>query len=159
MAETWCPELTCEPASFGSASPSPHPLKSKVRTQGLRSGRLFRDGRDGGRNGSFLLDSGTVFDDAAVDELIGAAGADWYFARTTGVTPDRLRDRNPAELLTEPSRSRSERVGHPQDRTAVEPSGTMPATFDRTLRALEVDHPRRQVVALLVGIGGSLWAG
>src|SRR5690242_3960097 len=35
----------------------------------------------------------------------------------------------------------------------------MPATFDRTLRALEADHPRRRVVALLVGIGGSLWAG
>jgi hypothetical protein len=67
-----------------------------------RIGHL-RDGRDGGRNGSFLLDSGTVFDDAAVDELIGAAGADWYFARTTGVTPDRLSDRKPAELLTEPS--------------------------------------------------------
>jgi hypothetical protein len=62
--------------------------------------RHLRHGGAGALNGSFLLNSGTVFDDAAIDVLFGDSGSDWFFAKMTGATSDRVKDRTPGEVLS-----------------------------------------------------------
>src|SRR5262249_58714181 len=62
-----------------------------TRVQNIRtgSGPLLSSG--------FRLQAGvTVFNDADVDDLTGAAGADWFFA---DLGRDRVRDRNASEWL------------------------------------------------------------
>jgi CSLREA domain-containing protein len=65
----------------------------------MRIGHL-RDGRRGGRNGKFVLNATTVVDDSAIDVLFGNAGGDWFFARTSGRSRDRVIDRKSGEVLT-----------------------------------------------------------
>ena len=51
------------------------------------------------------LSSLTVFDDAAIDTLLGGSGDDWFFAVFTGTAKDALRDRSLArEFVTVPGR-------------------------------------------------------
>jgi Ca2+-binding RTX toxin-like protein len=44
----------------------------------------------GGKNGAFVLDATTVFDDGISDLLKGGNGQDWFFAHLTGHKKDRL---------------------------------------------------------------------
>jgi uncharacterized delta-60 repeat protein len=46
----------------------------------------------GGRNGSYDLNPTTVHDDAAVDQLFGDSGSDWFFACVSGPFKDYLGD-------------------------------------------------------------------
>jgi hypothetical protein len=46
----------------------------------------------GGQNGSYFLNAATVHDDAAVDQLFGEKGQDWFFARTSGSLQDVLNE-------------------------------------------------------------------
>ncbi|MFO0881408.1 MAG: Calx-beta domain-containing protein [Gemmataceae bacterium] len=50
----------------------------------------------GGLNGGFLLNTSTVSDDGAIDDLTGGNGRDWFFASLS----DRLRDRKSNETIT-----------------------------------------------------------
>ena len=54
----------------------------------------------GGKNGTTVLDATTVFDDAAIDDLRGGHGKDWFLARTTGLFADDL-DADKNEIVTE----------------------------------------------------------
>jgi Ca2+-binding RTX toxin-like protein len=54
----------------------------------------------GGLNGSFLLTASTVHDDTASDTLYGEGGADWFFARLSGTTKDKVKDLAAGEVLT-----------------------------------------------------------
>jgi Ca2+-binding RTX toxin-like protein len=60
----------------------------------------LHDGSAGGLNGRFLLNSRTVFDDAAIDVLFGNSGADWFFARISGATRDRVKDAKSREVVS-----------------------------------------------------------
>jgi hypothetical protein len=44
----------------------------------------------GGLNGSYFLNSGSVFDDNAIDVLYGGTGLDWYFAHLKGNNRDQV---------------------------------------------------------------------
>jgi hypothetical protein len=46
------------------------------------STRVNKISNGGGLNGSYVLNSTTVFDDGMPDYLYGGAGLDWYFAHT-----------------------------------------------------------------------------
>jgi hypothetical protein len=46
----------------------------------------------GGLNGGLLLTASTVHDDAAIDQLAGGAGRDWFFALLSGQNRDVIRD-------------------------------------------------------------------
>jgi hypothetical protein len=56
----------------------------------------------GGLNGSYFLNTSTVFDDPAgvVDWLIGGSGMDWFFADTKGTNPDIIRGLTTGEVVT-----------------------------------------------------------
>jgi Ca2+-binding RTX toxin-like protein len=57
----------------------------------------------GGLNGSYRLTAKTVKtvnDDASVDSLFGEAGLDWFFARTSGKTKDKVNDKSSGEVVT-----------------------------------------------------------
>jgi len=54
----------------------------------------------GGRNGSYYLKTATVHDDNAVDSLYGEAGTDWFFARKTGLSKDKVNDLSTGEVVT-----------------------------------------------------------
>jgi CSLREA domain-containing protein len=64
-----------------------------------RIGHL-RDGMDGGLNGVFLLNPAAVFDDGDTDVLFGNAGMDWFFAKTSGATPDLVIDLRSGEVVS-----------------------------------------------------------
>jgi hypothetical protein len=54
-------------------------------------------------NGSYFLTAKTVktvYDDAAIDSLYGEAGLDWFFARKTTRTKDKVNDLGTGEVLT-----------------------------------------------------------
>ncbi len=65
----------------------------------VRIGHL-RDGSVGGLNGSYRLNATTVHDDAAVDEMWGEGGNDWFFALVGGINADKVKDRSGSEILT-----------------------------------------------------------
>jgi uncharacterized delta-60 repeat protein len=54
----------------------------------------------GGPNGSYYLNSTTVQDDSAVDQLYGGAGLDWYLYQATGSYSDILYHRKRNEIAT-----------------------------------------------------------
>jgi hypothetical protein len=54
----------------------------------------------GGLNGGFLLTTGTVHDDAAIDTLFGEGGTDWFFALLSGPNKDVVSDKAAGELST-----------------------------------------------------------
>jgi Ca2+-binding RTX toxin-like protein len=55
----------------------------------------------GGLNGSYVLDSTTVFDNGVSDSLYGGAGPDWFFAHTRGKTnKDHIYNRTSGEVVT-----------------------------------------------------------
>jgi uncharacterized delta-60 repeat protein len=54
----------------------------------------------GGVNGPYDLNAQTVHDDAAVDQLTGGSGTDWFFALTGGTFQDVLVDRKHGEVVT-----------------------------------------------------------
>ncbi len=56
----------------------------------------------GGLNGSYFLNTSTVFDDPAgvVDWLIGGSGMDWFFADTKGTSQDIIRFLTTGEVVT-----------------------------------------------------------
>jgi Ca2+-binding RTX toxin-like protein len=49
----------------------------------------------GGANGAFVLDDTTVFDDGAIDILVGDGGMDWFLFGQR----DKVKDRAPGELV------------------------------------------------------------
>lgn len=56
-----------------------------------------------GLNGSIFLNTSTVFDDAAIDALLGGSGTDWFFAKPSGkrvTNPDTLADKAGSETVT-----------------------------------------------------------
>lgn len=53
-----------------------------------------------GLNGSYFLNTSTVFDDAAIDDLRGGTGMDWFFVKQRGSTADKLEDRAKGETVT-----------------------------------------------------------
>jgi uncharacterized delta-60 repeat protein len=54
----------------------------------------------GGNNGSNYLTTSTTHDDAAVDNLYGGSGTDWYFALTSGPFADIISGRRKDEVVT-----------------------------------------------------------
>jgi Ca2+-binding RTX toxin-like protein len=54
----------------------------------------------GGLNGGTVLNGTTVFDDAAIDQLYGDAGMDWFFYTANGSNKDRLNDLLTGEIAT-----------------------------------------------------------
>jgi hypothetical protein len=46
----------------------------------------------GGLNGTYFLNSATISEDSAVDDLSGNGGTDWFFAAASGTWADRRRD-------------------------------------------------------------------
>ena len=54
----------------------------------------------GGLNGSYLLNATTVHDDAAVDQLYGGAGMDWFLYHPDGTSADVLHHRKHDEIAT-----------------------------------------------------------
>jgi Ca2+-binding RTX toxin-like protein len=53
----------------------------------------------GGRNGGYYLTAATASDDAAVDQLLGESGTDWFFYRSLGSLKDVI-DRKRGEEVT-----------------------------------------------------------
>ena len=51
-------------------------------------------------NGGYFLNSATVHDDAAIDQLYGDAGTDWFFHTANGSNMDRLNDLVTGEVAT-----------------------------------------------------------
>jgi CSLREA domain-containing protein len=60
----------------------------------------LRDGSAGELNGAFLLNLASVFEDVATDVLVGNAGMDWFFAKTSGPNQDLVVDQKSDEVLT-----------------------------------------------------------
>ena len=57
-------------------------------------------GSTGGLNGSYFLNTATVFDDGSTDSLLGASGGlNLYFARLAGANKDHLGHLNPGEIV------------------------------------------------------------
>lgn len=54
----------------------------------------------GGLNGSYDLNDTTVHDDAAIDQLQGNGGTDWWFARVSGANADVILHKQKAEIVT-----------------------------------------------------------
>jgi hypothetical protein len=54
----------------------------------------------GGLNGSYLLSSATITDDATVDVLNGGAGLDWFIGHFSGQTQDTVNGQSSGEVLT-----------------------------------------------------------
>jgi Ca2+-binding RTX toxin-like protein len=54
----------------------------------------------GGLNGGYFLNSNTVHDDAALDQLYGEAGSDWFFYTASGSIKDKLNDLVTGEVAT-----------------------------------------------------------
>ncbi len=54
----------------------------------------------GGLNGAYLLNAATVHDDAAVDQLEGDGGSDWFLYTAGGAFKDVLRDKGKGEIAT-----------------------------------------------------------
>ena len=52
----------------------------------------------GGLNGTYFLNSTTIQEDSAIDDLWGGVGTDWFFAAPSGQFADRRRDTT--EMLT-----------------------------------------------------------
>jgi hypothetical protein len=46
----------------------------------------------GGLNGAYFLNTGTISEDSAIDDLKGSGGTDWFFAAPSGAYADRRRD-------------------------------------------------------------------
>jgi Ca2+-binding RTX toxin-like protein len=46
----------------------------------------------GGLNGTYFLNTTTIQEDSAVDDLRGSGGTDWFFAAASGTWADRRRD-------------------------------------------------------------------
>ena len=53
----------------------------------------------GGLNGANVLTAATVHDDAAIDQLFGENGQDWFLYRATGIA-DVLNDKKSNETAT-----------------------------------------------------------
>jgi hypothetical protein len=72
------------------------------RTDLAYSDRLnhLTGGVPGGQNGAYFLNPTTVHDDAAVDQLFGEKGQDWFLARTSGSLQDVLNDKAQNEIAT-----------------------------------------------------------
>src|SRR5262249_25641685 len=62
-------------------------------------------GATGGKNGAYILDTTTGFDEHASDSLHGlrgGAGLDWFFAHQFGKNPkDELHDLQPGDVVTQ----------------------------------------------------------
>ncbi len=54
----------------------------------------------GGLNGSYVLNSTTVFNDNAIDVLYGGAGLDWFLAHTSGTHKDKIIGSTRGEVIT-----------------------------------------------------------
>ncbi|MBI3465096.1 MAG: tandem-95 repeat protein [Planctomycetes bacterium] len=54
----------------------------------------------GGLNGSYRLNATTVHDDAAIDQLFGDAGQDWFLYKASGLSKDSLGDKKQNEIAT-----------------------------------------------------------
>ncbi len=59
------------------------------RTYQQRVQDLFGNG-SGGLNGAFLLNAQTITRDAAIDQLFGGAGSDWFWFSDSGKSADRI---------------------------------------------------------------------
>jgi Ca2+-binding RTX toxin-like protein len=55
----------------------------------------------GGRNGSVVLNSGSLLDDSSVDQVFGGNGSDWFLLNTSGGTSLDLSDRTSVETATD----------------------------------------------------------
>jgi Ca2+-binding RTX toxin-like protein len=53
-----------------------------------------------GLNGPYFLNASTVHDDAAIDNLYGGSGNDWFLALTGGAFADVLHNRGKNEIVT-----------------------------------------------------------
>jgi hypothetical protein len=73
------------------------------RTYTARTNNLRSNGTGTRANGTVLLTANgtqpTVFDDGAVDTLVGREGQDWFFAKTSGKTKDLPTARSSKELI------------------------------------------------------------
>jgi hypothetical protein len=56
--------------------------------------------QSGGLNGSYFLNSSTVFDNGLIDVLTGGAGMDWFFAHTSKKNGDTIQNLNSGEVVT-----------------------------------------------------------
>jgi uncharacterized delta-60 repeat protein len=54
----------------------------------------------GGLNGGTFLNGATVYDDAALDQLYGESGSDWFFYTASGNNKDKLNDLASGEVAT-----------------------------------------------------------
>jgi Ca2+-binding RTX toxin-like protein len=54
----------------------------------------------GGLNGGAFLNIATVHDDAAIDQLYGQSGSDWFFSTSSGSNKDKVSDAITGELIT-----------------------------------------------------------
>jgi large repetitive protein len=54
----------------------------------------------GGVNGSYVLNATTVHDDAAVDQLYGGTGMDWFFYTAETLNKDKIHDQASGEITT-----------------------------------------------------------
>jgi PKD domain/RTX calcium-binding nonapeptide repeat (4 copies) len=54
----------------------------------------------GDQNGPWFLNTNTVHDDGAVDELGGGSGLDWFFAKQDGLTPDTVKGQSGRQVIT-----------------------------------------------------------
>jgi hypothetical protein len=64
------------------------------------STRISRLMKGGGQNGSYVLNSSTVFDDNTIDALYGGAGLDWFLAHKKGRRSDQVINRTSGEVVT-----------------------------------------------------------
>jgi hypothetical protein len=63
-------------------------------------GHHLRGSHSGGNNGSYVLNSATIHDDAATDVLYGGDGRDWFFYLAWGAFKDKLKDKDGHDVAT-----------------------------------------------------------
>jgi phospholipase C len=69
-------------------------------TTAQKMSNLSGGGGTAGLNGTFVLDSATVFNDSQEDDLLGGSGTDWFFAHLTGTKPDKISNLRSADTIT-----------------------------------------------------------
>jgi len=57
-------------------------------------------GTAGGLNGGYFLNAATVHDDAALDQLYGQGGSDWFLVTGSGANKDKVNDTVAGEIIT-----------------------------------------------------------
>ena len=77
-----------EHEGHGDREKAPRPKKPS----GGHGGSRPAGSQGGGLNGTYRLNATTVHDDAAIDELFGEAGFDWFIYTGSGAFADHLND-------------------------------------------------------------------